>query len=488
MQMRVWRAFSMVLVLLGSLSAHSGPSLSKEATESGQLAEEPVGWGPCSHTATPLEYSLDAVVLDPGELVRAEAGLIFSAFNGKGGLDLWKSIGPERAGTSRVKDFTPLLADLSPLEPTRVGARVFFTAEAPEHGRELWVTDGTPEGTREVRDLWPGPIGSFPQSLFEFDGLLYFSAVDEKNGQELWRSDGTAEGTFLVEDLEPGVEGSSPQSLTLGSGGSLYFIVERGSYRVLMRSNGKAGAVELLRVDEMNTLESLTLVGQRLFFLTASMHDHMTELWMTEGGQPVLLKMFSEVHELAAMGGRLYLSASSMEDPAGVELWRSDGTAAGTIRLKDLRLGAEASMPQLFTVLGKRLFFSADDGVHGRELWVSDGTAAGTQLFADLLEGEMGSSPEVLTAIQGHLFFYANKEGNGRAPWMSDGTFDGTLPIEGPTAERETAEMQVLPSGEFMRSGWNVFFTAEDGPHGQKLWALPFRPAGRCPVTVPPAP
>jgi ELWxxDGT repeat protein len=170
-----------------------------------------------------------------------------------------------------------------------------------------------------------------------------------------------------------------------------------------------------------------------------------------------------------------------MDDLAGVELWRSDGTAAGTVRLKDLRPGSEDSEPQGFTVLGKRIFFSADDGVHGRELWVSDGTAAGTQLFVDISDGAMGSSPQELTATQGYLLFVADKAGGGQTPWLSDGTLDGTHPIEGPSANVPISDEEGPRPSEFMRSGWNIFFTAEDGPRGRRLWALPFRPADRCP-------
>ena len=153
--------------------------------------------------------------------------------------------------------------------------------------------------------------------------------------------------------------------------------------------------------------------------------------------------------------------------------------------LKDVRPGSEASSPQGFTVLGRRLFFSADDGVHGRELWASDGTAAGTQLFVDLSQGELNSSPQEVTAIQGYLFFMADKGGRGQTLWVSDGTLDGTLPIEGPSADVQISEGLDPKPTDFMRSGWNVFFTAEDGPRGRRLWALPFRPAGRC--SVPPA-
>jgi len=474
--MRCWRPFSVVLALLSGTTVHSHESLPADEAEGARSLHEARDWRPCGNRATPLDTTPGAVALEPGELVHGDRVLLFTADDGGGALDLWKSSGTQGAGTSLVKDFSPELADLSPLELTRVGTRVFFTAEDSEHGRELWVSDGTPGGTRLVKDLWPGPLGSFPQSLFEFDGLLYFSAGDEEHGHELWRSDGTPQGTFLVEDLEPGPEGSSVQGLTRGSGGALYFLIDRsGFFRVLMRSDGGAGATEVFRVPSTNVLESLTPVGQRLFFITGDSHEPMTELMVTAGGPPVRLGMFAEVYELVAMGGRLYFSASTQEDPAGLELWRSDGTPGGTRRVKDVRPGSEGSSPQGLTVLGRRLFFSADDGLHGRELWVSDGTASGTQLFSDLSPGTLGSSPEELTAIQDHLFFSADTAGRGRTPWVSDGTPRGTVSIEGPAAGAQASNPR-----EFVRSGWDVFFTAEDGARGRRLWALPFRPTGRC--------
>src|SRR3954471_7153210 len=82
-----------------------------------------------------------------------------------------------------------------------------------------------------------------------------------------------------------------------------------------------------------------------------------------------------------AMNGALYFSAT---DPAhGDELWRSDGTAAGTYLLKDIHQGASKSSPRSLTVVGDTLFFSAIDGTHGTELWESDGTAAGTAMVRD---------------------------------------------------------------------------------------------------------
>ena len=63
----------------------------------------------------------------------------------------------------------------------------------------------------------------------------------------------------------------------------------------------------------------------------------------------------------------------------GYELWRSDGTAAGTTMVKDLNaVAASGSVRDSLTNVNGTLFFSANDGSSGRELWRSDGTAAGT--------------------------------------------------------------------------------------------------------------
>ena len=72
----------------------------------------------------------------------------------------------------------------------------------------------------------------------------------------------------------------------------------------------------------------------------------------------------------------LYFSA--FDGTSGFELWKSDGTEAGTLRVKDINPGAGGSSPFGFTVLNNTLYFSADDGTNGFELWKSDGTEAGT--------------------------------------------------------------------------------------------------------------
>jgi ELWxxDGT repeat protein len=96
--------------------------------------------------------------------------------------------------------------------------------------------------------------------------------------------------------------------------------------------------------------------------------------------------------------------------------------------VKDIRPGAFNSYPGSLTALGNTLFFSANEGVNGRELWKSDGTAAGTVLVKDInLTNPFGSSPSNLTAVGSTLYFTADEGVNGRELWKSDGTAAGTV-------------------------------------------------------------
>lgn len=129
-----------------------------------------------------------------------------------------------------------------------------------------------------------------------------------------------------------------------------------------------------------------------------------------------------------AVGETLYFVADDYN--SGLELWKSDGTAAGTKLVKDIEPGQNYPGPYDLMNVNGTLFFSADDGVHGRELWKSDGTAAGTVMVKDIYPGERGS----LTGyglpyygnVNGILYFRASDGVTGYELWRSDGTADGT--------------------------------------------------------------
>jgi ELWxxDGT repeat protein len=165
----------------------------------------------------------------------------------------------------------------------------------------------------------------------------------------------------------------------------------------------------------------------------------------------------------AALGSTFFFQAGAGADK---ELWVSDGTAAGTHRVKDIRSGPGGSEPRGLTAAGGRLFFSADDGAHGRELWVSDGTEAGTFLVGDLLPGAGSSLPRELAAVGNAVIFSATDGTGGVEPWASDGTWLRFLGDLAPGA---------LPSSpaRFTPVGDRIYFAANDGATGFELWSVP---------------
>jgi ELWxxDGT repeat protein len=84
---------------------------------------------------------------------------------------------------------------------------------------------------------------------------------------------------------------------------------------------------------------------------------------------------FTGPANLKAIGNTLFFTAYDTTN--GIELWKSDGTEAGTVLVKDISLGIQTSNPQYLTAIGSTLFFSAYDGKNGRELLKSDGTELG---------------------------------------------------------------------------------------------------------------
>src|SRR5262245_43614118 len=95
----------------------------------------------------------------------------------------------------------------------------------------------------------------------------------------------------------------------------------------------------------------------------------------------------------------------------GCELWRSNGTAAGTVLVKDIYPGPNGSSPlseSNSALLNGVRYFIATDPVHGRELWKSDGTAAGTVMVKDIVPGARGSIAPFLdgpVVSNGTLYF-----------------------------------------------------------------------------------
>lgn len=135
---------------------------------------------------------------------------------------------------------------------------------------------------------------------------------------------------------------------------------------------------------------------------------------------------------LVSIGNTIYFAAD--DGINGSELWRSDGTDAGTFQIKDIQPGSTGSGPVRFTVLGNQIMFFANDGIHGDELWISDGTEGGTHLVKDINPGAGHSirrnfiqQKRDRKVMNGVLFFAADNGTAFSQLWRSDGTEQGTV-------------------------------------------------------------
>ncbi|MEZ5038386.1 MAG: MopE-related protein [Saprospiraceae bacterium] len=337
-----------------------------------------------------------------------------------------------------------------------VDGQVFFQADDVAHGEELWVTDGTNEGTMLVKDTRPGPASGEIETILDFNGRLFFSAIDTTvtlppYNTNLWISDGTQTGTQKVLDGS-GNPAVSPSHFTL-SGEHVFFITYSSvSTSELWVSDGTpAGTLKLLdrNFGLVSPVEEVSVAGG-LFYFTAATVETGKELWVsdgTESGTRPLKEIVPgpesiETGNLRPFGDRLFFSTINSGQNA---LYLTDGTMEGTVRLSPENAWVSGTGPLL---LDGRLFFSASiEPGPGQELWTSDGTVEGTYMVKDLYPGSNASSPEQFLSFNGQAYFFASDEPTSRlGVWHSDGTADGTQKVF--AFEQDQNPLQLTPLGD----------------------------------------
>ena len=263
--------------------------------------------------------------------------------------------------------------------------------------------------------------------LYVVNGKMLFASLDANNEYQLWVSDGTDVGTTILKSFYT----------VIGSyhGGNMY------------PSDGYAGE---------GLYNPIVFNNELYFFANDPANNHTIVLWKsdgTPGGTSEVKNMDSYFSQWAPstvsfciFNNALYFSGGSNSN----KLWKTDGGIPTEVI--DLNNGSLAWGPRYMTVFNNALYFTANDGTTGVEIWKSDGTAAGTHLLKDIFPGSAGveNKTSVLNVtipqfiVSGNFLYftgYRDQNSNFLNLYRTDGTETFTIQLN-PNIYKELPDLQ----------------------------------------------
>jgi ELWxxDGT repeat protein len=383
----------------------------------------------------------DILFSSPGNFLSVGNNIYFSAFVNNYGEELWKSDG---TNTTLVKDISLGRTSSLPISLTQVGSNFFFDAYANiqnSSGRALFVSDGTADGTRAIST----PLSDDAKNSTDLNGKLLFTGSSSTNGSSsslgLWVSDGNS--ASLLKEIN-----NSTSGLTLTrSGRYVYFTESFNGVKPdeLWRSDGTSAGTTKITTDFPRLfLSSLTDVNGTLFGWSSNSSIFKVD---ADGNATKidLNTTLIDQKSLINVNGTLFFAAKSSQSSSNVnpvmDLWKSDGTTLGTVKIKagpqpdgnflpsglnfDSKNGEAA-------VLDGKLYFTSLSST--RNLWVSDGTAVGTKLLKSFNPRGDLFGIRFIGKTSDKLYFAADGDGKlGQELWaiQSDGTVTPEKPKDG---------------------------------------------------------
>ena len=455
---------------------------------------------------------------------------LFVADNGFSGSRLWSSRGslattaPLVACPGGCPELSAGTA-LAPVEP--VGKRVIFAARDADHGAELWTSDGTAAGTRLLADLCPGPCDAAPADFtalagriwfrVTLDGIdhlartdgtadgtailapipkatgldlatdatgshrVFFAGSDALDGAQPWVTDGTVAGTARVSVLPATAASSEPANLT-ALGNRLLFTAWDGTQTALWTADASgAAAVAGTAVAGKAGPAQVTAAAGRAFFVRDPGDGGAVQLWVTDGtaaGSSIVTRFPGRaLGDLHDFGGRLlFLATPTGEAERHIpSAWASDGTAAGTVQL--VTLPDDTLAVNSLTPLGAEIYLEVDRE-SGSNIVRSDGTAAGTRtvLTEDCCFG-IDNSPVRFVHAADAVYFTAFDQF-----FKTDGTAAGTGLALIPEADGEPPIL--VTGGPFTLGGRLFVFGIPNDVDSDLLYRIDAGPGGGSPVPL----
>ncbi|PIF44192.1 putative secreted protein (Por secretion system target) [Chryseobacterium sp. 52] len=305
---------------------------------------------------------------------------------------------------------------------------IFPATRFSDEGKELWCFNSVTQKSSLLKDIFPGHNSgmSGSPSFVNVNGKIYFVAQQSFSGYQIWSTDGTAAGTVKEKDL---ISDYSTGNLVVAGNKIFYYVQnELWSFDTVSKDLLKVKTFVYSGDVKMYSFNNELILG-------ADDGVHGKEIWKSDGtlAGTVLLKdiipnqygSVSGDFNILLLHNKFYFIGSL---GTGYGLYESDGTEAGTVPVKPLRA------PRLNGISADNYFvfegFDPDGG--GMEPWISDGTAAGTKMLKNLMPGNTSSmANSKFIKLNNKIYFESNTNGVSAAYgdyiWETDGTEAGTV-------------------------------------------------------------
>lgn len=367
-------------------------------------------------------------------------------------------------------------------EPVIVNNKLVYSYYTPEYGTELWVTDGTSEGTQLLKDIITGSGSSNP-SISKFhviDNVLYFRC--QNTPHTIWRTDGTPQGTYAHvtnnQIYDPmafmKTNGFIFFASKIGGNDNMWRLWRMTSFpdsEVPITHTFGGDVINYIRLSSMAVLNSTTLIfgahtnqnGMAIFGTTGPTTDLIVDLYQ---GNNNTYNNYTQIFNPRNIDGKIYFTG--FQESTGFEPWTTTGTASSTQLLKDIFVSNtvnSGSIPQQWTKAGGTIYFTANDGTNQRALWKTDGTTSGTQLV-----NPQNPINNVIMGVNNLVEFnnqlYFSRTDGGNHLFRTNGTDEGTVKIT------DTDIISSLSSVNTMIAGNKIFFTGFSPQFGNELFMV----------------
>jgi ELWxxDGT repeat protein len=273
-----------------------------------------------------------------------------------------------------------------------------------------------------------------------------------------------------------GYNGLNPSNITVFKDKLYFFGTNDPKYvnKLMFTADGSAAGVTVVKqidsVKQYPSLRHLTVLNNLLIF------DNYNQLWKSDGttaGTSSLADILTGSSNYVVLNNKVYFAGDiTNSNPIKDQLWQTDGTTSGTTLVKTINPSGGAKIRDMF-VSGGKIYFCASDGIKTSQLWVSDGTAAGTTLLK-VINSTGTADPSNFFDYNGKVYFNATDGVNGYQLWVTDGTTAGTLKITNINAPGFIG----FNPGKFTLFDSKIFFMGLEPGSFYQLWSTDGTTAG----------